>query len=114
MSTRLNSFDVIKTLHMSEKALDNKDLINSQRRTAGMREDRPPLPRYTFRVDRRANKLQIRKAVEELFPGVKVKSVNTMNMHGKPKRQQTRTPGYTSNWKKAIVTLKEGTIDEMI
>ena len=68
MSTRLNSFDVIKTLHMSEKALDNKDLINSQRRTAGMREDRPPLPRYTFRVDRRANKLQIRKLLRNCLP----------------------------------------------
>ena len=44
-----------------------------------------------------------------------VTSVNTLNVRGKPKRQNTRLPGYTQNWKKAIVTLKEGdSIDEMI
>ncbi len=109
----MTAFDIIKTFHQSEKTMNQKDLFEAQR-TKGMREDKKPLPRYTFVVDRRANKHQIRKAVEELFPKVKVGKVNTMNVRGKPKRQQTRTPGFTSNWKKAIVTLTDGTIDEMI
>lgn len=111
MNRDLTPFDVIKKLHSTEKTTRQKDLMISDK-TEGMKEDKPPLPRITFKVDRRANKLQIRDAVERLFP-VKVKSVNTMNVHGKPRRQQTRTPGFTPNWKKAIVTLKEGTIEEL-
>lgn len=61
--------------------------------------------KYTFRVDRNANKIEIRKAVEEVF-GVKVKAVNTMNVSGKFKRMGVHS-GYRSDWKKAIVTLTE-------
>ena len=61
--------------------------------------------RYTFKVAKDANKVEIRNAVEELF-GVKVKQVNTSNVNGKLKRQG-KTQGYTSDWKKAIVTLTE-------
>lgn len=61
--------------------------------------------RYTFKVAKDANKVEIKKAVEELF-GVKVKQVNTSNVNGKLKRQG-KTQGYTSDWKKAIVTLTE-------
>ena len=60
--------------------------------------------KYTFQVDKRANKSEIRKAVEKAFDGVKVDTVNTMNIKGKPKRMG-RSQGYTSDWKKAIVTL---------
>ncbi|SVD38372.1 uncharacterized protein METZ01_LOCUS391226 [marine metagenome] len=67
--------------------------------------------KYTLRVDVRANKNQIRKAVEELFPKVKVACVNTMRQHGKAKRARTRMAGSTSEWKKAVVTLKEGEIE---
>lgn len=63
------------------------------------------LKRYTFRVAASANKIEIAKAVEELF-GVKVAKVNTMMVKGHLKRQG-RTQGYTSDWKKAIVTLTE-------
>ncbi|WP_459130090.1 50S ribosomal protein L23 [Guggenheimella bovis] len=63
------------------------------------------MKRYTFRVDPNANKYQIKDAVEEIF-GVKVVSVNTMNVRGKEKRQG-RFSGMTSSWKKAIVTLTE-------
>ena len=62
--------------------------------------------KYTFEVDKRANKIEIGKAVEQLFPGTKVKSVNTMHVRGRLKRQG-RSQGYTSSWKKAIVTLKD-------
>ncbi len=62
--------------------------------------------KYCFKVDKRANKIEIKKAVEDIF-GVQVEAVNTMNMKGKPKRFGVHR-GYTSSWKKAIVTLKEG------
>ena len=62
--------------------------------------------RYTFIVDKRANKTQIKRAVEELFPEASVESVNTANYDGKIKRQG-RTQGRTASYKKAIVQLKE-------
>lgn len=61
--------------------------------------------KYTFKVMKDANKIEIKKAVEALFEGVKVDKVNTMNVRG-VKRRQGRTEGYTPSWKKAIVTLK--------
>lgn len=61
--------------------------------------------RYTFKVDVNANKIEIKKAVEEIF-GVEVAKVNTMNVTGKKKRMG-RYEGRRPSWKKAIVTLKE-------
>ena len=61
--------------------------------------------KYTFKADRRINKSEIKKAIENVF-GVKVEKVNTMNMQGKLKRQGAHE-GRRPNWKKAIVTLKE-------
>ncbi len=61
---------------------------------------------YTFKVAKDANKIDIAKAVTELF-GVKVAKVNTMIVKGKEKRMG-RHSGYTSDWKKAIVTLQQG------
>ena len=70
--------------------------------------------RYGFRVSPDANKLEIKKAVEDMY-GVTVESVNTMNYAGKKKSRYTKSGiinGKTSAFKKAIVTLKEGeTID---
>ena len=70
--------------------------------------------RYGFRVSPDANKLEIKKAVDEMY-GVTVESVNTMNYAGKKKSRYTKSGiinGKTSAFKKAIVTLKEGeTID---
>ncbi len=60
--------------------------------------------RYTFKVAESATKIDIARAVEELF-GVKVDSVNTVHMRGHLRRQG-KTQGYTSAWKKAYVTLK--------
>jgi large subunit ribosomal protein L23 len=72
------------------------------------------LNRFGFIVDRRANKIQIKKAVEEMY-GVNVLSVNTMIYAGKNKSRYTRTGvigGSSNSLKKAIVTLAEGdTID---
>lgn len=61
--------------------------------------------KYTFVVDKRADKIEIKNAVESIFD-VKVKRVNTMNMRGKMKRQGM-TSGRRPNWKKAIVTLTD-------
>ena len=62
--------------------------------------------KYTFRVAINANKTEIKNAIEEVFPGVKVEAVNTMRTEGKIKRQG-RTQGRTAEVKKAIVTLKK-------
>lgn len=62
--------------------------------------------KYTFEVHRDATKIDIRRAVEKLFAGVKVNKVNTLHVRGQM-RKQGRTQGYTRSWKKAIVTLTE-------
>jgi len=62
--------------------------------------------KYVFKVDRKANKLQIKMAVQELF-GVQVEDVTSMMMHGRPKRLG-RFEGRRPDWKKAIVKLKKG------
>jgi len=75
--------------------------IITERSTDGL-----AVKKYTFEVDKKANKIEIKKAVEALFSGVKVKSVNTMNVRGRFRRQG-RTHGFTPSRKKAIVTLTE-------
>lgn len=68
--------------------------------------------KYVFIVDKRANKIQIAQAVEEIFgkDGVKVEKVNTINVKGKVKRRG-RIVGKRNDYKKAIVKLAEGTIE---
>ncbi len=84
-------YDVVKTVRLTEKGTALSAKFN----------------RYTVVADRRANKVQIRQAVEQLF-NVKVLRVNTMNVRGKLRRQSTSAAGRDQNWKKAIVTLKDG------
>ena len=62
--------------------------------------------KYTFEVAKDATKIDIASAVEELF-GVKVSKVNTLHVRGHLRRQG-RSEGYTREWKKAVVTLTEG------
>jgi len=64
--------------------------------------------RYIFRVDIKANKIEIKKAIEAIFPDVKVSSVNTITVHGKPKRVRYNRMRKTLEWKKAVVTLRPG------
>ncbi len=82
-------------LVLLQSVLSEKSLLLKERENA-----------YVFRVDRRANKKEIKEAVERGF-GVKVVHVRTMTIPGKPKRLN-RFEGRTPAWKKAIVKLKEG------
>ena len=87
----MNSFEIIRTARLTEKGTRQGEKYNQ----------------YTVVADRRANKQQIRRAVEELFK-VKVVRVNTMNVPGKLRRQRMPDAGQNSDWKKAVVTLKQG------
>ncbi len=82
------SYDIIRRPIITEQSMDQ---------TA----DR----KYTFEVAKGANKIEIKKAVEEVF-GVEVEKVTTMNYIGKPKRQGV-FQGKRADWKKAVVKLKE-------
>ncbi len=83
------AYDIIDTILVSEKNTDLEDL-----------------KKYVFRVAKTASKIEVRHAVEKLFPDVKVTAVNMMNYKGKPKRSG-RSPkqGKRADWKKAVVTL---------
>ncbi len=85
----MDKYQIIKRPIVSEK-------------TTKLAEDR----KYTFEVDRNANKIQIKEAVEEIF-GVKVEKVNVINAKPKSKRVGQYT-GLTAAVTKAVVTLKEG------
>jgi large subunit ribosomal protein L23 len=87
----MNAFEVIKTVRLTEKGTRQGEKYNQ----------------YTVVADRRANKTEIRQAVQELFK-VKVTKVNTLNVRGKSRRKRTSQAGKTPDWKKAIVTLKDG------
>ena len=83
----LKYYDIIQKPVITEKSM------------AGMEEKK-----YTFLVHTEANKTMIKEAVEKMFPGTKVQSVNTMNMDGKTKRRGM-TFGKTAKTKKAVVQL---------
>ena len=86
------------------------EIINKPILTEKMTIQGEKLNRYGFVVDVRANKLEIRKAVEQMY-GVVVTDVNTINCMGKLKSRYTKAgllEGRANNYKKAIVTLKEG------
>ncbi len=84
----MNVYDIIKRPIITEQSMAEGEL-----------------KKYTFEVDRNANKIEIAKAVEEIF-GVKVAKVNTMNYDGKKKRVRY-VAGRRPNWKKAVVRLTE-------
>ncbi|MFH1304992.1 MAG: 50S ribosomal protein L23 [Candidatus Omnitrophota bacterium] len=67
--------------------------------------------KHLFKVDKRSNKVEIKKAVEEIY-SVKVDKVHVMNIKGKKRRVRLHE-GMTASWKKAIVTLKSGSTIEV-
>lgn len=69
--------------------------------------------KYIFKVSTAANKSEIKQAVEELFK-VKVTSVNTMKRQGKKKRERSPSAGRTAGWKRAVVTLAEGSAIDLM
>ena len=83
-------YKVVKTVRVTEKAT----ALGSSNQ-------------YVLAVDKQANKIDICHAVETLFK-VKVVNVNTLNVRGKNRRERTAQFGKTPDWKKAVVTLKEG------
>ena len=85
----ITSYDLIKTLLRTEKGTTLE-----------------PQGKYFFEVSRRANKIEIRKAIEQIYK-VKVRDVNTAVIPGRIKRVR-REQGLTPDWKKAVVTLQEG------
>ncbi len=85
------SFDHIQTVILTEKATLLSEKHNQ----------------YVFRVSPRANKIEIKRAIEQLFKKT-VLNVHTANFAGKKKRERTASFGRRANWKKAVVTLKEG------
>ena len=85
------AYDIIETASLTEKSTLLSDRLN----------------KYVFRVKPRANKIQIKKAIEQLFQKTVV-DVNTCNYAGKKKRERKANYGRKPHWKKAIVTLKEG------
>ena len=86
-----DAYAVVKTVRVTEKGTAQTEALNQ----------------YQVVVDKRANKLDVKRAVEQLFK-VKVVRVNTMHVRGKARRERTMQFGRTPSWKKAIVTLKEG------
>lgn len=93
---------------MKEKKILKKPLITEK--LSRLQEE----GKYAFKVYKHATKPEIKKAVEDRYPHVKVAKVNTMVMPSKPKGRFTRAgyvEGRSKVWKKAIVTLREGEID---
>ncbi len=82
-----NAYDIIRRPIITEQSMSETDM-----------------KRYVFEVDKSANKIEIARAIEEIF-GVKVAKVNTLNMQGKEKRTGRHPAGRRPSWKKAMVTL---------
>ena len=89
--------DIVQTASLTEKSTLLSEKLN----------------KYVFRVSPRANKIQIKQAIERLFQK-KVVDVNTCNYAGKKKRERTANFGRRAHWKKAIVTLAEGEKIELV
>ena len=83
----MTAYDIIKRPIITEQSMADTEM-----------------KRYTFEVAKNANKIEIAKAVEQIF-GVKVAKVNTINVSGKAKRMGAGRPGTTRSWKKAYVQL---------
>jgi len=96
MKKALTTWDVLKSPIVTEKSVLLKEATTDEESGQVL----------TFRVDRKAGKNDIRKAVEDIF-GVKVAKIHTMNYKGKMKRQG-RFEGRRAAWKKAYVTLRVG------
>ncbi len=98
-------YEIIKHRHVTEKSRMLQELKNAQSNPSLRRFE---LPKYVFIVEKTANKQEIAQAIEEIYAEKKIKvvSVNTINVKGKPRRVRGRI-GRRPNFKKAVVTLEK-------
>jgi large subunit ribosomal protein L23 len=99
-------YSIIKSRYITEKAtvLQNLKEANSNKSLS-----RCSSPKYVFLVDMKANKIEIAKAIEEIYSEKKVKVIAVNTIRVKPKQRRVRgNVGYTSAFKKAIITLEKG------
>ena len=94
-------------MRKSEYTIVREPLLSEKGSDLGEKQNQ-----YFFKVALEANKIEIKRAVERLYK-VKVANVNTMRMSGK-RKQLRRKVGFTPDWKKAVVTLKEGHTIEFV
>jgi len=85
----IESYDIVKSMLRTEKGTQML-----------------PYNKYLFIVDKKANKIEIKKAIEKIY-SVKVDKINTVNLKGKKRRIRFKE-GKRPDWKKALVTLKKG------
>ena len=88
---------IVKEIQLTEKGTALREIGN----------------KYFFKVAPRANKVEIKNAVEQLFK-VKVDKVNTMNYEGKRKRERSARFGRRADWKRAVVTLQAGSTIDLV
>lgn len=106
-------YDIIKSRYITEKAAVLGSLKNSQSNPCIKKFDKP---KYVFLVDVKANKHEVKWALQKIYEDRKIKvlSVNTISIHPKTKRVRGRI-GKTKNMKKAIVTLEAGdSLDDQV
>ena len=105
-------YQVVKSIHVTEKAITLQELVNNESNPCVKRCE---TPKYVFIVDKRANKNEIAEAVEEIYKqnNIKVVSVNTITLKPKKRRVRGRL-GFRPGTKKAIVTLEKGDTIENI
>lgn len=102
-----NPYSIIKKPLITEKST----ILKNKYTRENYPERREEIPKYTFIVDDKANKVEIRQALEEIFPEIKgrIKKINTMKVKGKSKGHLWKYRiGRRPDWKKAIVSLEEG------
>lgn len=104
--TTKNPYEVIKHLHVTEKSMMLENLKNA---SSNRSLQRCTSPKYVFIVDKTATKIEIARALEEIYKAkdIKVKAVNTSHTKAKPRRVRGRL-GMKPAFKKAVVTLEEG------
>lgn len=105
-------YQVVKSIHVTEKAITLQELVNNESNPSVKRCENP---KYVFIVDKQANKHEIAEALEQIYKenNIKVVSVNTITLKPKKRRVRGRV-GFRPGTKKAIVTLEKGDTIENI
>lgn len=103
---RKHAYSIIKSRYITEKSVVLQNLKDA---SSNKCVRKCTSPKYVFLVDPKANKIEIARAVEEIYSEKKIKVIAVNTIRVKPKQRRVRgNLGYTSGFKKAIVTLEEG------